>query len=133
MPIVKFVHEKKEIQVPQGAILRTEAIKAGVKLYDGLNGIGAGLNDLLNCHGFGMCGTCRVQVTKGMENTNPMTVREKIKFLTPIPTPIPDPLPCMAFIGNEDTMRLSCQTTVNGDMEVEVGPELNLFGDNFFS
>ncbi len=39
----------------------------------------------------------------------------------------------MAFIGNEDTMRLACQTLVNGDMEVETGPELNLFGDNFFS
>ena len=104
---------------------------AGVSASE--SGIGAGMNNLMNCHGFGMCGTCRVQVVKGMENTNPMTVREKIKFLTPIPTPIPDPLPCMAFIGSEETMRLACMTTVQGDIEVETGPELNLFGDNFFS
>jgi hypothetical protein len=39
----------------------------------------------------------------------------------------------MAFIGNEDTMRLACRTKVLGDMEVETGPELNLFGENFFS
>jgi ferredoxin len=47
-----------------------------------------------------------------------------------------DPLmmvPSMAFIGNEETMRLSCQTLVEGDIEVETGPELNLFGENFFS
>jgi hypothetical protein len=39
----------------------------------------------------------------------------------------------MSYIGNEDTMRLACQTLVYGDMEVETGPPLNLFGDNFFS
>ena len=32
-----------------------------------------------------------------------------------------------------DTMRLACCTTVNGDIEVETGPEINLFGENFFS
>jgi hypothetical protein len=30
-------------------------------------------------------------------------------------------------------MRLACKTRVMGDMEVETGPEINLFGDNFFS
>jgi hypothetical protein len=39
----------------------------------------------------------------------------------------------MAYIGNEDTMRLACCVSVEGDIEVETGPELNLFGDNFFS
>ena len=29
MPVVKFVKEKKEIEVPDGAYLRNEAIKAG--------------------------------------------------------------------------------------------------------
>jgi hypothetical protein len=28
---------------------------------------------------------------------------------------------------------LACRTKVLGDMEVETGPELNLFGENFFS
>ena len=39
----------------------------------------------------------------------------------------------MAYIGNEDTMRLACRTQVLGDIEVETGPQLNLFGENFFS
>ena len=133
MPIVKFVNEKKEIEVPQGAVLRAEAAKAGINLNKGLNGYGETINKVMNCKGFGMCGTCRVLITRDMENTNPMTAREKIKFQTPIPTPFPDPVPCLAFVGNEDTMRLACMTRVNGDIEVESGPEINFFGDNFFS
>jgi ferredoxin len=39
----------------------------------------------------------------------------------------------MAYIGNEGQMRLSCQTLVNGDVEVVTQPSLNLFGENFFS
>jgi hypothetical protein len=58
-----------------------------------------------------------------------MGMFEKARFYNPLP----DPIPCMSFIGNEDTMRLACQTLVYGDMEVETGPPLNLFGDNFFS
>ena len=85
----------------------------------------------------GMCGTCRVLITKGMENASPMGLMERTRFKWPIPTPVTplalDPLPCMAFVGNEDTMRLACQTRVNGDMEVQTTPPLNLFGENFFS
>ena len=133
MPIIKFVNEKIEVEVPDGANLRKEAIKAGVNVYKGLNGVGETLNKFINCKGMGLCGTCRVLVTKGMENTNKMTVIEKVKFKTPIPTPVPDPIPCFAYVGHEDTMRLACQTTVHGDIEVTTGPELNLFGENFFS
>jgi hypothetical protein len=39
----------------------------------------------------------------------------------------------MAFVGNEETMRLACKVEVFGDMEVETGPDINLFGENFFS
>ena len=133
MPTVKFIKEKKEVEVPVGANLRSAALQAGINVYDGLNGFGAKLNSLMNCHGWGLCGTCRVNITKGMENTNPLTSREKIKFRTPIPTPIPDPLPCLAYIGNEKTMRLACMTKIGGDIEVETGPEVNLWGENFFS
>ena len=133
MPTVKFINENKEIEVPEGANLRKASLQAGINLYDGLNGLGASINGLINCHGWGMCGTCRVQITKGMENTSPMTIRENIKFKTPIPTPFPDPLPCLAYIGNEETMRLACMTEVHGDIEVETCPKVNLFGDNFFS
>ena len=45
---------------------------------------------------------------------------------------MPDPIPPLAYVGHEDTMRLACCTTVHGDIEVETGPEINLFGENFF-
>jgi ferredoxin len=139
MPIVKFINEKKEIEVAHGANLRKEAIKAGINVHQGLNGIGATLNKFLNCHGFGQCGTCRVRIVKGMENTSPMGIVEKLRFKCPLPTPVTpgtllDPIiPPLSFIGNESTMRLACQTKVLGDIEVETGPKLDLFGENFFS
>lgn len=137
MPVIKFVKEKKEIEVPEGANLRKEALKAGVNPHSILNGMGAGVARYANCHGFAQCGTCRVRITKGMENTSPMGIVEKTRFRWPIPTPLTplalDPMPCLNYVGNEDTMRLACQTLVYGDIEVETAPEINLFGDNFFS
>jgi ferredoxin len=137
MPIVRFTKEKKEIEVPDGANLRREAIQAGINPHQGVNGFGAGINRHLNCKGWGQCGTCRVNIVRGMEHTNPMGNVEKARLRWPLPTlwtPLGfDPLPCMAYLGNEKTMRLSCQTTVHGDIDVETGPELNLFGENFFS
>jgi ferredoxin len=129
MPIVKFIKENKEIEVPHGANLRKEAIKAGVNVHQGVNGIGASLNKFVNCHGLAQCGTCRVKVTKGMENTSPIGLIEKVRFYNPLP----DPIPCLSYIGNEDTMRLSCCVNVLGDIEVETGPPVDLFGENFFS
>jgi len=129
MPVVKFIKENKEIEVPSGANLRTEAIKAGINVHQGVNGFGAGINKFINCHGLGQCGTCRVKITKGMENTNAMGMIENFRFHNPLP----DPFPCLSYIGNEDTMRLACQTQVNGDMEVQTRPPLNLYGENFFS
>jgi ferredoxin len=80
---------------------------------------------------------CRVLITKGLENTDPMGTAERWRFSVPLPTPLTplalDPLPCLAFVGHEDTMRLACKTVVNGDIEVETGPPLDLFGENFFS
>jgi ferredoxin len=128
MPIVNFVNEKKQIEVPVGANLRTEAMKAGVKLYGGLNGFGAGLNEVFNCHGLGHCGTCRVKITKGTENASPMGMIENVTFKY---NPLGPAL--FAYIGNEDTMRLACCTQVNGDMTVETKPPMNLTGENFFS
>jgi ferredoxin len=129
MPVVKFVKENKEIEVPRGANLRKEAIKAGINVHQGLNGFGAKINKFVNCHGIAQCGTCRVKIIKGMDHTSQMGLLEKARFYNPLP----DPLPSMAYVGNEDTMRLSCCVQVLGDIEVETGPELNLFGENFFS
>ena len=129
MPLVKFINENKEIEVPHGANLRKEAMKAGINVHQGINGYGAAFNKFVNCHGIAQCGTCRVRIAKGMENTSPMGMMEKFRFYNPLP----DPFPSMAFVGNEDTMRLACQTQVLGDIAVETGPKVNLFGENFFS
>lgn len=128
MPTIHFVNEKKQVHVAEGADLRRAALDAGVKLYHGINGYGAKLNEVVNCRGFGHCGTCRVLVTKGMDNANKMTLMEKFTFrLNPLG-------PAMfAYIGNEDTMRLACKTRVFGDMEVVTCPEFNFAGENFFS
>ena len=126
MPVVKFTKENKEIEVPRGANLRKEAIKAGVNFTQGFNGIRCGHQQYLNCHGFGQCGMCRVKITKGMENASPMGLMERTRFKWPIPTPSPAgprPVALHGFVGNEDTMRLACKVEVLGDMEVETGPD----------
>jgi len=139
MPVIKFINEKKEIEVPTGTNLRKAAMAAGINVHQGLNGFGARINRYMNCHGLGQCGTCKVRIVKGMENVSKMNIVEKARFRCPLPTPVTpgaflDPvLPCLSFIGNEDTMRLSCQTVVHGDVEVETGPPVDLFGENFFS
>ena len=115
MPTITFTSEKKEIQVPAGANLRTEALRAGVQLYPGVHKV-------LNCHGLGQCGSCRVLITKGMENASRKGFMESARLAV-----------SLAYIGNEQTMRLACQTRVNGDITVETKPPLNLFGENFFS
>jgi ferredoxin len=115
MPTITFATEKKEIQVPAGANLRKEALRAGVQLYPGIH-------KLANCHGFGTCGSCRVLVTKGMENTSPKGLLESARLGV-----------SLAYIGNQSTKRLACQTGVHGDITVTTCPPLNLFGENFFS
>lgn len=115
MPTINFVNEKKQIEVAEGANLRSEALKAGIDLYPHVHKV-------FNCHGFGNCGSCRVLVTKGMQNTNKRGLIERLRLWL-----------SFAFIGNEDEMRLSCQTRVRGDVDVVTQPPLNLYGENFFS
>src|ERR1700746_3703598 len=111
MPKVVFVNEKTEIEVPAGANLREEARKAGIQIYKGLD-------RYLNCRGFGLCGTCRVLVKKGMENLSPKTVMEKLNLNL-------HPLTMLAAIGHENEIRLSCQVRVNGDCAIETTPPFN--------
>lgn len=115
MPTITFANEKKEIQVRDGANLRRETLQAGVALYPGIH-------QLANCHGLGTCGSCRVLVTEGMENTSRMGLLEKVRLGV-----------SLAYIGKEDTMRLACQTRVHGDIIVTTRPAANLYGENFFS
>lgn len=121
MPTIKFIKEKRTLEVPAGSNLRKEALKAGVELYPGVH-----KHALLNCHGFSVCGSCRVLIKKGMENTSKEGILERM-------TPLHNPLMAMAKIGHEDEMRLACQTTVNGDIEVETCPPMNWHGDKFWA
>ena len=114
MPQVKFIGENKTIEVPAGSNLREEALKAGIDVY-------RWRHKIFNCHGHGTCGTCRVLIKKGMENTSPASKWEKFRLGA-----------SMVSIGFEDEMRLSCQTQVNGDIEVETRPALNMSGEKFW-
>jgi ferredoxin len=53
----------------------------------------------------GMCGTCILQITEGMENLSAMEEKEK------------DTLGVMGM--DVSTHRLACQATVNGDVVIE--------------
>lgn len=118
MPKVELIKEKKEIEVPAGGNLRQEARKAGIEVYPWHA-------RYLNCQGFGLCGTCKVHVKKGMENLSPKTLIEKINLNF-------HPLTAFAYIGHEHELRLACQVKVNGDCSIETQPEMNLCGDNFW-
>ena len=126
MPIVNFVTEKKQVQVPEGANLREEAAQGRDQGLQRIEWRGASVNAVLNCHGLGTCGTCRVLITKGLENANPISVLEKANFKF-------NPGAALAYIGHEDQMALACRVQVLGDMDVQTCPEFNIFGENFFS
>ena len=111
MPKVRFLKEAKEIEVSVGANLREETLRSGIPVY-------AGINKYLNCWGHGTCGTCRVLVKNDtMKNCSPKGIFEKIRITL-----------SWFSIGCENEVRLSCQTQVMGDIDVETTPELNMYG-----
>ncbi len=118
MPKVTFVKEKRTIEVPEGANLRAEARKNGIEMNPGIH-------KYLNCLGFGQCASCCVKITKGEENVSRQGLREWLRFLI-------GPLTFLMRIGNEKSMRLSCQCQVLGDCEIETAPPINLSGEKFW-
>lgn len=118
MPTVTFVKEKKSIEVPQGANLRQEALKAGIQLYPWGH-------RTFNCMGLGLCCSCRVIVKEGLESCPPAGMFEKLSMLT-------NPEGFFARIGHEKDLRLACKMQVNGDIQVETQPPLNMHGEKFW-
>jgi len=111
MPKIHFTREKKVVECPSGSNLRQVAMENGIQLYPGMK-------KYLNCHGFGHCGECRVHVVKGMENLGPKTLKEKFRIAV-----------SWFKFGHEQEVRLACQSTVEGDVEVLTQPEFNWFGE----
>jgi len=98
MTAISFVKENKDIIVAQGANLREKAIENGIDIYT-LSG------KLMNCGGYGQCGTCIVEVVEGMENLSAKTDFEVRKLKK-----------------KPDNYRLACQTIVNGPVTIKTKP-----------
>ncbi|MBS0261969.1 MAG: (2Fe-2S)-binding protein [Planctomycetes bacterium] len=118
MPKIKFVKEKKVVEVEPGANLRKVAMKEGIELYPGVH-------QYVNCMGLGQCASCRVHIAKGAENVSRQGLFEKLRLLA-------GPLTFFARLGNEKELRLACKASVNGDIEVVTQPDLNWHGDRFW-
>jgi ferredoxin len=118
MPKITFVNEKRDLEVESGTNLRQAAQKEGIRLYPSLT-------LYLNCRGLGLCGTCKVLVTKGMENLSPPTLMERINLMA-------HPHTVFSRIGHEKELRLACQVKVNGDCTVVTQPAFNWSGENFW-
>jgi ferredoxin len=98
MTSIKFLKEDQEIIVAAGANLREKAIQNQVDLY-------TFTGKLMNCGGYGQCGTCIVEIIEGMENLSPRTEVENRKLKK-----------------KPDSYRLACQALVNGPVVVKTKP-----------
>lgn len=99
MTVIKFVKENKEVVVADGANLRFKALENGVDLYT-FSG------KMMNCGGYGQCGTCVVAIAEGSENLSPRTAVEEQKLKR-----------------KPANFRLACQTLVNGSVCVVTKPK----------
>ncbi|WP_390630369.1 2Fe-2S iron-sulfur cluster-binding protein [Leptothermofonsia sichuanensis] len=98
MTTIKFLKENQEFVVADGANLRLKALENRIDLYT-LSG------KLMNCGGYGQCGTCIVEVIEGMENLSPRTDVENRKLRK-----------------KPENYRLACQTLVHGPVSINTKP-----------
>lgn len=97
MANIKFVKENQELVAADGANLRLKAIQNGIDIY-------TFRGKMMNCGGYGQCGTCIVEVVEGMENLSPRTEVENRK------------------LKKKPNYRLACQALVNGPVSVVTKP-----------
>ncbi|NDJ16672.1 2Fe-2S iron-sulfur cluster-binding protein [Myxacorys almedinensis] len=95
---ITFVKEDKVVFATQGANLRIKAIENNIDLY-------TFKGKMMNCGGYGQCGTCVVEIVEGMDNLSPRTDVENRKLKK-----------------KPDTYRLACQALVNGAVSVKTKP-----------
>src|SRR5690349_20244720 len=117
MPTIKFVNEKKTIEVAPGTDLRRAAIREGVQLY-------WGPHKYANCMGFGQCACGKVVIKKGAENLSAPGWWERLRWFL-------GPFALFAYLGHQKDMRLVCQARVigQGEVEVETQPSVNMHGE----
>lgn len=70
MPNVTFVNWNRTVRAGPLANIRTVAVLAGLPLYNGLA-------KMANCHGAGLCGTCRVVIEPQEALTKPTFFERK--------------------------------------------------------
>lgn len=97
MPTIRFRGE--EIECEEGEVLRDALLDAGLSPHNGTAAY-------LNCRGNATCGTCAVEVSGDVSE---MTDSERRRLSFP-PHDV------------DSGLRLSCQTRVQGDVEVEKHP-----------
>ncbi|TAF46689.1 MAG: (2Fe-2S)-binding protein [Oscillatoriales cyanobacterium] len=95
---IKFVKENQEVIAADGANLRFKALENRIDLY-------TFFFFLMNCGGYGQCGTCIVEIVEGSENLSPRTDFENRKLKK-----------------KPDNYRLACQALVNGPVSVKTKP-----------
>ncbi|NEO92679.1 MAG: (2Fe-2S)-binding protein [Moorea sp. SIO3G5] len=100
MANIKFVKEDREVIAANGANLREKMLQNRIDLY-------TFRGKLVNCGGYGQCGTCIVEIVAGIENLSPRTEVENRKLKK-----------------KPDTYRLACQVLVNGPVTVKTKPTL---------
>jgi ferredoxin len=88
VPTVHFANWKRLVKAGPLAALRDVARLAGVNLHNGAS-------RMVNCHGHGLCGTCRVTV-EPPEALTPPTALERLRGCTG-----PYRLACQARIASE--------------------------------
>ncbi|HKD74631.1 MAG TPA: hypothetical protein VKB76_04020 [Ktedonobacterales bacterium] len=92
MPVVTFQRENKKVEVEDGESLRYVALDNDIPIYCHIFTIG-------NCHGNGLCGSDKVQVSPASA-VNPRTIAERI------------------HLRKRQDLRLACQVEIHGDITV---------------
>jgi ferredoxin len=108
MPVVAFYNEHRAHEVDPGTNLREAMLRLGVTPYKGLS-------MFTNCRGHNFCGTCAVEIVDG-KGASPRSQDEEATLIGSL---------VLARVLGKNT-RLSCQTTVTGDMVVKTHPERSL-------
>jgi len=97
VPIITFVRQNIQVEVPEGDSVRYPALENDVPVY-------CGLWKFANCHGNGLCGTDRVTVSPS-SNTNSLTFMERFWL--------------RKDLKKNPNTRLACQVQVFGDVNVD--------------